>query len=134
MPLQVTSLYAALLGLIGIVLWALVGRARGRASVSLGDGGDTALIEAIRRHMNWAENVPFILLLFALIETNGGSHTWLHVMGVALVVARIIHPFGLSASTMMKWQRMAGAGLTFWIMIAAVATLGWQSIGAFRPV
>lgn len=133
MPLQVTSLYAALVGLIGIALWALVGRARGRAAVSLGDGGDAALNEAIRRHMNWAENVPFILLLFALIEINGGSRTWLHVLGVALVAARVVHPFGLSASTMTTWPRMVGAGLTFWIMIAAVATLGWQSIGVLWP-
>lgn len=133
MPLQVTSLYAAMLGLIGIVLWALVGRARGRAGVSLGDGGDVLLTEAIRRHMNWVENVPFILLLFALIEINGGSRTWLHVLGAALVLARVVHPFGLSVAEMVRWQRIVGAGLTFWVMIAAVLTLAWQVIGSYWP-
>lgn len=134
MPLQVTSLYAALLGIVGIVLWALVGRARGPANVSLGDGGDAALLEAMRRHLNWAENVPFIVVLFAIIEVNGGSRTWLHVLGATLVVARIIHPFGLDAHFAMKWQRMVGAGGTFLVMIAAVATLLWQSVAAYPPV
>lgn len=130
MTLPATSLYAALLGIIGVVLWAMVGPARRRANVSLGDGGDAALIEAVRRHMNWVESVPFIVLLFALIEINGGSRTWLHVLGATLVVARIIHPFGISAGVSAKWQRMVGAGVTFLIMIAAVATLAWQSFGA----
>lgn len=132
MPLQVTSHYATLLGCIGIVLWALVGHARGKAGVSLGDGGDVALTEAIRRHMNWVENVPFILLLFAIIELNGGSRTWLHVLGSALVLARIVHPFGLSLTQMTKWQRIVGAGLTFWVKIAAVLTLAWQVLGSWQ--
>lgn len=131
MPLPVTSLYAALAGLIGIVLWGLVGRARAAAKVSLGHGGDAALMEASRRHMNWVENVPFILLLFALIELNGGSRTWLHMMGSALVIARIVHPFGLSATRMNTWQRMVGAGMSFLVTIAATATVGWQAIQSY---
>lgn len=127
MQLHVTALYAGLLGLIGIVLWALVGRTRGRTNVSLGDGGNTAQIEANRRHMNWVENVPFILVLFAIIEINGGSRAWLHAMGIALVVSRIVHPFGISAASIMKWPRIAGAAGTFWVTIAATVTVLWQA-------
>ena len=129
MQLQVTALYAGLLGVVGIVLWALVGRTRGRTNVSLGDGGNRDQIEAVRRHMNWVENVPFILMLFAIVEINGGSRTWLHAMGVVLVLSRVAHPFGISTATIMKWPRIAGAAGTFWVTIAATATVLWQALG-----
>ena len=126
MPLQVTALYAGLLGLIGIVLWALVGPVRDRTNISLGDGGNKELIEAGRRHMNWVESVPFILVLFAIIELNGGSRPWLHAMGLALVASRAMHPFGIDAATMRLWPRIAGAAGTFFVTIAATVTVLWQ--------
>lgn len=128
MPLQVTALYAGLLGAIGIVLWALVGPARGAAKVSLGDGGDKALLEAGRRHMNWVESTPFILVLFAIIELNGGTRLWLHALGAALVVARLLHPFGIDAARMHLWPRIVGAGVTFLVAAAATATVLWQAL------
>lgn len=129
MLLQVTALYAGLLGAIGIVLWGLVGPARGRANVSLGDGGDRALMEAGRRHMNWVESTPFILVLFAIIEINGGSRTWLHAMGTVLVAARLLHPFGIDAARMQLWPRIVGAGATFFVTIAATITVLLQALG-----
>ena len=128
MPLQVTALYAALLGIVGIVLMGMVGRERGRAKISLNDGNVKPLIEANRRHMNWVENVPFILLLIAIAELNGGPKTWLHVMGGVLLVARIIHPFGISTEKMMMWQRAVGTGGTLIVSVAAIVTVIWQLI------
>ncbi len=128
MPLHVTALYAGLLGAIGLVLWALVGPIRGRTNISLNDGGNKELIEATRRHMNWVESVPFILVLFAIIELNGGSRTWLHAMGLALVASRILHPFGIDAVTMRLWPRIVGAAGTFFVAIAAVVTVLWQYV------
>lgn len=128
MPLQVTALYAGLLGAVGIVLLALVGPARRRAGASLGDAGDKALTEAIRRHMNWVENVPFILVLLAIIEINGGPKAWLHVLGGVLVAARILHPFGIDAGRMMRWPRVIGAGATILVTIAAIVTVLWQAL------
>ena len=126
MPLQVTALYAGLLGLIGIVLCGLVGRTRGLADISLGDGGNKQLKVADRRHMNWVENVPFILLLLAIIEINGGSRTWLHAMGIVLLAARILHPFGLNVDNIMIWQRIVGSAGTLLVALAAAITLLWQ--------
>lgn len=126
MALHVTALYAALQGLIGLVLLNRVGQLRGRTNISLGDGGKRELIEADRRHMNWVENVPFILVLFAIIELNGGSRTWLHVMGVTLLAARLIHPFGIDAEKMMLPQRIVGAGGTVIVTACAIGTLLWQ--------
>lgn len=132
MPLQVTALYAGLLGLIGIVLWALVGPVRGRTDISLGDGGDKLLIEATRRHMNWVESVPFILVLFAIIEINGGSRAWLHTMGMVLVASRALHPFGIDAVTMRLWPRIVGAGGTFFVTIAATITVLLQYLNGLN--
>ncbi len=129
MALQVTALYAGLLGIIGLVLWGLVGRARSQTTVSLGDGGVKPLMEANRRHMNWVENVPFVLLLIAIAELNGGGKTWIHVMGVVLLIARLIHPFGISADNMKMWQRGVGAGGTGLVGLAAIVTVLWQLIG-----
>jgi uncharacterized membrane protein YecN with MAPEG domain len=126
MSVQVTALYAALLGLIGLALAGLVGVARSKTSVSLNEGGDKGLIIASRRHLNWVETVPFVLLLMALIELNGGSRTWLHILGVTLIVARLVHPFGIDPDTARKPQRGIGAGLTFLVWLAASVTLLWQ--------
>lgn len=126
MPLQVTALYAALLCLVGLALAGLVGRERVRVGASLGNGGDKRLIEADRRHMNWVEYVPFIIVLLAVIELNGGSRTWLHVLGGTLLVARIVHPFGIDGTHMMRWQRFVGTVGTFLVALAAIVTVLWQ--------
>ena len=130
MPLHVTALYAGLLGIVGIVLWGLVGRERGRAKISLNDGNIKPLIEANRRHMNWVENVPFILLLIAIAELNGASKTWIHAMGGVLVISRIIHPFGINADNdkIMTWQRNGGTTGTMIVGLAAIVILLWQFI------
>jgi uncharacterized membrane protein YecN with MAPEG domain len=126
MVLQVTALYAALLGLIGIVLAGMVGQARGKAKIAVNDGGDRRIIIANRRHLNWVEYVPYIVILLAIIELNGGSKTWLHVMGGALLVSRLVHPFGIDPDKMDTPARIIGAGLTFLVWLAASVTLLWQ--------
>ena len=128
MALHVTALYAGLLGLVGLVLAGLVGRARAKTNISLNDGGNKELIEANRRHMNWVEYVPFILLLLAIAELNGAAKTWVHVMGGVLLISRLIHPFGISADKMMMWQRGAGTSGTFVVGFAALVTVLWQFI------
>ena len=130
MLLQVTALYAALLGIVGLILMGLVGWTRGKAKISLNDGNVKPLIEANRRHMNWVENVPFILLLMAIAELNGASKTWLHVMGGVLLISRIIHPFGIHADNdkIMTWQRNGGTTGTMFVGLAAIVTLLWQFI------
>lgn len=125
----VTGLYAGLLALIYLVLFGTVGYVRTKTNVSLGDGGDPKLTVANRRHMNFVENVPLALLLLALLELSGASKTFLHVLGTALVVARIVHPFGIDAQNMMRPQRAIGAGLT--AVVIAVSALGliWNYVG-----
>lgn len=123
MPLEITALYGSLLALVGLTLGALVGLQRPKLKVSLGDGGHQSLIEANRRHMNWLENVPLLVALLAIIELNGASSTWLHVLGGTLLAGRIIHPFGIGAEWSFRVPRFIGSFATVAVTVAAAGTL-----------
>jgi uncharacterized protein len=112
----VTGFYAGLLGLIFFLTYH-VGRTRARTNVSLMDGGNRDLIVAIRRQGNFAELVPLCLILMAIAEMARTSIYAIHIAGIVLVIARIVHPFGLYPDRMNTWQRMVGAGGTMVVLI-----------------
>ena len=126
MPVPVTALYAALLALVGVTLQQLVGWKRLHAEVSLLDGGNPGLREAMRRQANFVEQVPFAVLLFALIELNGAPAWWLHTLGATLLAARIVHPFGIRDDVMRVPARGIGALVTLLVVLAACGTALWQ--------
>jgi hypothetical protein len=126
MLVATTALYAGLLALLIQYLGGSVGATRGRLKIPLGDGGNPELIVKNRRHMNAVENVPLALILLALVELNGAPKPWIHVMGAALLVARIVHPFGLKIDNMNEPARIFGAAVTALVMVAAAAVLIWQ--------
>ena len=128
MSVPVTALYAALLALVAIVLQQLVGQVRLRTGVALYDGGNPELAVAIRRHANFTEHVPLALLLLAILELNGSSPLWLHGLGGALLVSRLIHPFGVHFEVMRRPARFAGAAGTVLVTLIAAALAGWQGI------
>ena len=76
------------------------------------------------------ENVPLTLVLMALIELNGGPAPLLHSLGIALVIARIIHPFGLHHDNMRHPLRGLGAGATFLVTMVAAVVAIWQFMSA----
>ena len=127
MLVATTALYAGLLALVGQYLGSVVGATRGRLKLPVGDGGKPELILANRRHMNFVENVPLLIALIALIELNGAPKLWIHVMGVALLTARIAHPFGLNMESMAHPARIFGAAVTALVTVAAAGILLWQA-------
>ncbi|HZO07810.1 MAG TPA: MAPEG family protein [Myxococcota bacterium] len=128
MPVPITALYAALQGILAIALQMPIGRLRGVANASIGDGGNPALAVAIRRHANWTEHVPFALLLLALLELNGASAGLLHGLGAGLLVARIAHPLGLDATVMRRPLRFAGALGTLLVVVVSIVALLRQAL------
>jgi uncharacterized protein len=112
----ITSLYAAPLGLMALALSAHVIMLRAKTGVSIMDGGNIQLAERIRRHGNFIEFVPLILLLMTLAELDGVGAMWLHITGAALVVGRLLHAFGLKHDKPTAFGRIAGASIT---MLAA---------------
>jgi hypothetical protein len=123
----VTAIYAGLLGTLVLVLGFDVGRTRLRTGVSLLEGGNKELAVAIRRHANFIENVPLALLLMALAELNGTSAPVLHGLGVALVAARIAHPFGLDFDQVRHPLRGIGAGVTSLVILVLSILLLWKA-------
>lgn len=129
--LRITSITAAVLGLIFIVLTARVGKARGQAGASLGDGSGglikrgeehtAPLLVASRSHANFAEYVPLCLILMALLE-RGSSPAWfVGALGAVLVVARILHPIGMGRASPNLFR---ASGATGTILVLAVASIG----------
>jgi uncharacterized protein len=104
----VTSLYAIPLAVIYFILLMQVIMARSSLAVSIGDAGNQDLHERIRRHGNFVEWVPFILILLLLAEARGTGAIWLHAAGALLTIGRILHPFGLKAAVPTHPLRIAG--------------------------
>jgi uncharacterized membrane protein YecN with MAPEG domain len=130
MPVPITALYLAIFAVMSGILAFLPGKIRGSSGVSIGDGGNPELLLAMRRHGNFVEYVPLLLLMFAVLELNGASATSLHAMGLVLLVARILHAVGLKADTISSPARGAGAGGTLLVTLVAAGMLAYQFLQA----
>ena len=117
MTMHITALYAALLGLLFLVLSAHVSKYRLRGRISMGDGNVAGLGQAIRAHGNFAEYVPLALILLGLLEAQGVSAGWLHALGAMLLLGRISHAYGMSQPNAVHNARKIGIVLT-WLAIA----------------
>jgi uncharacterized membrane protein YecN with MAPEG domain len=123
MPLPVTALYAALLAILVVVLALRVVAVRRHARVGLGTGEvGGGLEQRVRVHANAVENIPIALILLALLELGGLGSPWLHGLGATLLVARVLHAWGLSRHRGTSFGRFAGTLLT-WIAILGMAIL-----------
>ncbi len=89
--LPVTSLYAAIFGLLLIPITYAVGLRRMKTRTSFLDGGDEVLLRRMRSHGNFVEYVPFALVLIGLAELNGAPTAYVHGMGALLLLSRIVH-------------------------------------------
>jgi len=125
--MTITPLYAGLLAIWFLALSIRVVQQRGHG-VSLGHGDDAVLLRRIRGHGNFAEYVPLILLMMALLELGGLRGWLLHVIGVTLVVARVLHGVALSYSEKWRFGRFYGTLLTFVLLLAVGAMCLWQSV------
>lgn len=125
MPVTIAPFYAALLGLLLIVLTARVVAARQRYRVGIGDGGHIELRREIRVHGNFVEYVPLTLVLLALMELNGAPAAALHGLGAGLLLGRVLHAWGLSRSSEASFGRLTGALLTWLVLIVSALWLLW---------
>lgn len=120
MLLPVTLTIAAACAALNIWLAMRIvpGRLKG---ISLGDGGDQAMLARVRAHANFAEYAPFVLILMALVELAGARAISLWATGAAFVLARIAHGIGMSQPAPSKLR--AGGALVTWLVLAMLA--GW---------
>jgi len=115
----ITPMYAGMLGIILLVLSIrVVAVVRAKGGVGYGDGGNIDFTPVVRGQGNFVEYVPIILILIAFAEAGGTSSGYIHAMGSALVVGRILHPMGLTNVAGVNPLRFIGTNLT-WITLLA---------------
>ncbi|WP_346836657.1 MAPEG family protein [Microbulbifer sp. SAOS-129_SWC] len=120
---QITGLYSGLCALLIIALAFRVVRFRRSEKVGLGSGGKHRAEVLIRSHANAVEYIPIALLLLLVAELNGLAHSWLHLLGSLLVLARLLHAFGLTAGRGGYHPgRFLGIALS-WLVILALAAV-----------
>ena len=124
--LIVTSIAASFLTLIFIRLSFGVIRLRRSNKVSLGSGGNEDLERAIRAQGNFAEYVPFGILLMACLELNGAPAWLVCIPAITLIIGRLIHAQGITEPPPYTRKRVIGMIFTFNTLIALVVlNLGW---------
>jgi hypothetical protein len=111
--MTITAFYAALLAALFLLLSIRVIGWRRMQRVELGDGENRELLRRMRVHANFAEYVPFTLLLMALAESMAPPRPLLHLVGLILVAGRILHAYGLSQTPQILRYRVWGMSLTF---------------------
>lgn len=120
--MPITALYAGLLTMLLIYLSSRVIGYRRAQKVELGDGADRELLRRTRVHANFVEYVPFALILLGLAESQGAPKLLLHAIGLALLVGRIVHAYGLSQTPHNLQLRVLGMVLTLTVLATAALT------------
>lgn len=118
----VTALYGALIALLTVVTAFGVVKVRRNLQIGLGDGGNAELSQKMRVHANLTEYAPISLLLLLFLELNQADTLWLHVFGTTLVIARVLHAWGLSHSSGTSRGRFLGTLMTILNLVAMSLT------------
>jgi uncharacterized membrane protein YecN with MAPEG domain len=118
-----TALYAAVLGLLGAVLTVNVIANRVRSGVDAGDGGVAKLAQAIRAHANFVEQAPLALIVLGFAEVSGARMLVVHILGVALIAARLTSAYALNHSLSQSPLRQLGGGVSVLVLAAASVAL-----------
>lgn len=111
MILPVTLASAGAAGLLNLWLCVRVGMIRRASKISVGDGGDDALIRRMRAQANFVENTPFVLALVAAIELARGPSAILAAVAAIYMLARVAHGVGMDGGIYGS-GRSVGTGIT----------------------
>jgi hypothetical protein len=125
--LIVTSIIAAVLTAVFVRLSFNVIGLRRKNKVGLGSGGNEDLERAIRAQGNFAEYVPFGLILLACLELNGAVWWLVAILGITLIIGRLIHAIGINTPPPDFSKRVLGMKFTLITLMALIAlNLGWS--------
>ena len=128
MILPITLTFAGAAALLHIWLAARVSRLRVAHKVSIGDGGNEALIRRMRAHANYGENMPIVLILLALLELAGGDPRILWGAAILFIITRILHAFGMDRPHPSKLRAIGMMGST----LALVVLIGYAIFAVYR--
>jgi uncharacterized membrane protein YecN with MAPEG domain len=123
MIVPVTAVFAAILGLLLLVLSLQVVRFRFKYRLGMGSNDDPAFEAAIRAHGNFVEYAPLALIMLGLAELNGVASGLIYWTGMALVLGRILHAFGMINGEGRPHKARALGILLTWLSILVTAVL-----------
>jgi uncharacterized protein len=123
LPITLTAAGGAAL----INLWLAIrcGQVRTKHKINMGDGGNEALVAAMRAQSNHVEYTPFVLVLLAVIELAWGSPMWLWVVSGLYMLARVLHGLGMTGT----FKPGRGIG----ILVTMLVTLGLAGLAIAIP-
>lgn len=123
MIVPVTAVFAAVLGLLLVVLSGMVSRFRLKYRKSLGTTDDRDFEAVVRAQGNLVEYAPLGLIMLAVAELNGVHSGLVYWTGMVFVVGRVLHAFGMiNGRGGPHIARMIGILMT-WAGILALALL-----------
>lgn len=129
--LQAAAFWSGLSILLLVVLSLRTIFTRKRLQVSLGDGGDPQMTVVSRTFGNAAEYTPPLLILLLLLALLGFQPIWIHLMGGAIFLGRILHAWGLGKAKQPSFGRMAGMILTQLALIGGAGVAIACALGCF---
>lgn len=123
--MPVTTLYAGIFGLMSVALANLVLYARVRPGQPPWRGDATMRVQA-----NFVENVPLALIVMYIVEQTGVGSFVMHIFGVALVLCRVLHVWGLDRGpgANVNYPRLIGAQGTFLLLSVMSVTAVYQFV------
>lgn len=127
-PIAATTLYIGLFGLLMLILKMNVGRVRSSKKINLGDGGDDSMQRAIRVQGNAVEDVPFVLLGLIGLGLLDAPVAVIHALGIAFLVARILHAVGLGGMAGAGVGRLIGTLVSLIVMLATAGACLWFAL------
>ena len=124
MILQTTLSLAAAAAIINLWLSIRIGQLRQAHKVSVGTGGVEPIERRMRAQLNFAENVPLVLILIGLVEMTQKGGAWLAPVGAVFMLGRVLHGLGMDGGKL-EWGRGVGTLVTMLtaIGLAVVAVL-----------
>ncbi|MGO1693534.1 MAG: MAPEG family protein [Marinobacter sp.] len=127
MIVPVTGVFAAVLGILLVVLSAQVVKFRLKYNKGIGVTEDRDFQVAIRAHANLVEYAPLGLIMLAIAELNGVASGLIYWTGMALVAGRILHAWGMiNGKGETHKARALGMVLTWLAILAAAVLLLWN--------
>ena len=127
MIVPVTAVFPAVVGLLLMVLSGQVVKYRLKYRMGMGVNDDREFEAAVRAHANLVEYAPVGLIMLAIAELNGVASGLIYWTGMALVVGRILHAWGMiNGKGGPHKARMIGILLTWLAILVAALLLLWN--------
>ncbi len=118
------SVFVLFNAIILYLLTANVSRLRLKLRISVGDGGNSDMIYAIRAHCNGVEQVPSFALIILALTLLQTSEVILAAFVIVFTAARVFHAYGMLFKSFLS--RRIGAAATYLLQLIGIVVLAYN--------